>query len=79
MAKGYAQKHDIDYNETFTPISKMTIDQVLLVVATTKGWHLHPVDVENAFLQWEVEEQVYMGCLSTKEVHLQIKASPTCL
>ena len=54
VAKVYAQKHDIDYNETFASV------RVLLVVATAKGWHLHKMDVKNVFLQGELEEQVYM-------------------
>ena len=46
VAKGYTQQHDIDYDETFEPITKMTIVHVLLAVATTKGWHLHDMDVK---------------------------------
>ena len=58
--KGYAQKHDIEYDETLVPIAKMTTVHVLLAIAAAKGWHLHQIDVKNAFLQGDLEKQVYM-------------------
>ena len=56
VAKGYAQKHGIDYDETLAPIEKMTIVRVSLTIVAAKGWHLHLTDVKNVILQDELAE-----------------------
>ena len=60
VPKGYAQTYRVDYEETFVPVAKMTIVQTIIALATARGWHLHQINVKNAFLQDELEEEVFM-------------------
>ncbi len=60
VAKGYAQTYGIDYEETYSPIAKMTIVKAIIAMEAAKGWSLHQMDVKNAFLHGDLQEEVYM-------------------
>jgi hypothetical protein len=60
VAKGYAQTYGIDYEETYSPIAKMTIVKAIIAMAAAKRWSLHQMDVKNVFLHGDLQEEVYM-------------------
>ena len=40
IAKGFTQDYGIDYEETFTPVARISSICALLVVATTSKWDI---------------------------------------
>lgn len=60
MARGFTQQTCLDYEETFSPVAKLTSVRVLLAVAAHKGWLLHQMDVNNAFLYETLDHVIYM-------------------
>jgi hypothetical protein len=60
VARGFQQKHDQDYDETFAPVAHMTTIHTLLAVSFVRGWSISQLDVKNAFLNGELREDVYV-------------------
>lgn len=61
VIKGYQPKRDIDYNEIFSPVVKITTIKPLLSIAATKGLHLEQLDVKTAFLHGDLKEDIHMA------------------
>ncbi|KAH9669161.1 Integrase catalytic domain-containing protein [Citrus sinensis] len=60
VAKGFAQKEGIDYNEVFSPIVKHTSIHILLALVAKYELELAQLDVKTMFLHGDLEEEIYM-------------------
>lgn len=77
VARGFSQEYGTDYDETFCPMVRMESVRTLIAMAVQRGMHLHHVDITRAFLNGELEEEVYMeqpeGFITPGTEHLVCK------
>jgi hypothetical protein len=60
VAKGYNQRLDLDYTNTFNPVVKPATIQPILTIVVMHGWSLQQMDVYNAFLHGDLFETIFM-------------------
>lgn len=60
VAKGCSQKFGVNYTETFSPVVRYATIRMLLALAVQEGLHLHQVDIGTAYLNGELEDEIYM-------------------
>ncbi|XP_048434594.1 uncharacterized mitochondrial protein AtMg00810-like [Pyrus x bretschneideri] len=60
VAQVYTQEQGLDYFETLSPVVRHTTVRIISALAAQFGWQLRQLDVKNAFLHRELEEEVYM-------------------
>ena len=60
MAKSYTEKEGEDFFDTYSPIARLTTIRVLFFLAASYGLIVHQMDVKTAFLNGELDEEIYM-------------------
>ncbi|GMF13226.1 unnamed protein product [Phytophthora lilii] len=77
VIKGFLQQYGIDYNEIFSPVIRMEVLRLLLIIAALLDYEVHQMDVKTAFLNGFLSEEIYMaqpeGFAAAGQEHLVCK------
>ena len=60
VAKGFTQREGINYNETFSHVSSKDSFRIVMALVAHFDLELHQMDVKTAFLNGDLNEDVYM-------------------
>src|SRR6185436_19247438 len=60
VAKGYTQKEGEDFFDTYSPVARLTTIRASIFLAASYGLIIHQMDVKTAFLNGELDEEIYM-------------------
>ncbi|KAL8155363.1 hypothetical protein AgCh_000663 [Apium graveolens] len=60
VAKGYLLEEGIDYDETFAPVARFEAIRMFLAFAAHSNFKVYQMDVKSAFLNGELEEEMYV-------------------
>ena len=77
VAKRYTQKEGIDYEETFSLVAMLKSIIILLSIAAHYDYEIWQMDVKTAFLNGNLEEEIYMmqpeGFIAKNQEHMVCK------
>ncbi|GJS05567.1 retrovirus-related pol polyprotein from transposon TNT 1-94, partial [Tanacetum coccineum] len=61
VAKGYAQKKGINFEESFAPVARLEVVRLFVAYAAHKSFLVYQMDVKTTFLYGPLKEEVYVN------------------
>ncbi|BES94054.1 Hydra magnipapillata [Nesidiocoris tenuis] len=71
VARGFTQRPNVDFAETYAPVAKLSSIRLLLGIAAEKGLMVSQMDVITAYLNGDLDEDVYMAIPENLKQYLQ--------
>ena len=60
VAQGFTQIEGIDYTQTYSPVARFTFIRTMLALCAIFGYQVHQMDVETAFFNGTLKEEIYI-------------------
>ncbi|GJY97002.1 ribonuclease H-like domain-containing protein [Tanacetum coccineum] len=60
VANDSSQQLGVDFDETFSPVVKLATIRTVFSLVVSRKWLIHQLDVNNAFLNGDLSETIYM-------------------
>ncbi|KAG8497215.1 hypothetical protein CXB51_008460 [Gossypium anomalum] len=61
VTKGFSQHAGLNFRDTFSPVVRAATIHIILATAVMRGWSLRQIDVNNALLNGDLTEEIYMA------------------
>ena len=60
VIKGYRQREGLEYFDTYSPVARINSIKMIVAIATLRNLEVHQMDVKTAFLNGDLEKEIYM-------------------
>ncbi|XP_076388107.1 uncharacterized protein LOC143264517 [Megachile rotundata] len=60
VARGFAQRPGLDYEETHAPVTRLSSIRLIIALAVEYDMQVHQLDVSTAYLNGEVDKDIFM-------------------
>ena len=61
VARGFQQTPSVDFFETFNQVVRASTIRIIFTLAVSRGWDIQQIDINNAFLNGDLHEDVFMS------------------
>ena len=68
VAHGFSQTYGVDYKDTFAPVTRPETLRLMFALAVKQNWEIRQIDVKNAYLYGDLDEEIYMEAAKGMDV-----------
>ncbi|GJV11833.1 pol polyprotein, partial [Tanacetum coccineum] len=61
VIQGFRQREGLDYFDTYSPVTRITLIRTIIAIVALRNLEIHQMDVKTAFLNGDLEEEIYMN------------------